>query len=493
MKRLLPFLLLLILTISVFLGVAEHGFIVYDDEEYITSNPGVLGGLSREGIVWAFTSFHAANWHPLTWMSHQLDVELFGTDAGGHHAMGLALHATNVLLLFLLLRTVTGAPGASLFVAALFAIHPLHIESVAWASERKDLLSTLLVFPLVFAYLLHAARPGVARGLLLPVLLALALMAKPMPVTLPLLLLALDWWPLGRWQGGPPPEREGAPWAKPVAARHLVAEKLPMLAVSAASAGVTYLAQSSGAVGSLSTFPPLVRLGNAAISYVTYLGKAVWPFPTSIFYPHPGPTIRAIPAILAVAGICAVTWFVWRNRRRFPFAIAGWTLYVVSLLPVIGLIQVGMQARADRYTYLPLIGIFIAAAWGAMVVSRRLKAHRTLLPIVGLLVVALLSAATVRGLSYWRNDQSLFGHAVAVDDGNWFAHYQLGLVAQRGGETVAAIRHLRRAVALHPGFDEAHRLLGLILLREGATSEAIYHLAQAVSLAAGNPAAERRP
>ena len=360
-------LCLAIATLTVFWEVRNHQFVNYDDNRYVTENRIVQAGLTREGALWAFTTTHASNWHPLTWLSHMLDCELFGANPRAHHLSNLILHLANSLLLFLVFKRMTGMLWQSAFVAALFAIHPLHVESVAWVSERKDVLSAFFWMLTLWAYLHYVVSPGFGRYLLVLLFFALGLMAKPMLVTLPFVLLLMDYWPLGRLRldGSSPNTSESAnlsaqPWPK----LGLVWEKLPLLAVSALSSLVTFLVQKSeAAVQSLAVFPLMVRVANALMSYMGYVGKTIWPRHLAVFYPHPGHVAvwKIAGAVLFLGGVSAL---VIRMARRHPYLATGWLWYLGTLVPVIGLVQVGAQSMADRYTYLPSIGLFIMIAWG---------------------------------------------------------------------------------------------------------------------------------
>jgi len=355
---------LAVATVAVYWPVGGYDFTNFDDPGYVSENPHVLAGLTWEGVRWAFTNAQEANWHPLTWLSHMLDCQLFGPSAGRHHLVNVGLHALSILLLFLVLARMTGRRWPSAMVAALFALHPLHVESVAWISERKDVLSALFWMLTMGAYVLYAERPSVIRYLPVFVFLALGLMAKPMLVTLPFVLLLLDFWPLGRLKGAAATGKEasGFPWRR---AGRLVLEKAPLLVLAAAASGVAYLVQQKiGAMEFGARVPWTGRLANAVMAYVTYLVKAVWPGGLAVFYPY-DEHLPAWEVGLASAALAAVTALVvWQGRRR-PYLAVGWFWYVGTLVPVIGLVQVGGHAMADRYTYIPLIGIFVAAAWGA--------------------------------------------------------------------------------------------------------------------------------
>jgi Flp pilus assembly protein TadD len=452
-----------------------HAFLNYDDDLYITRNPNLRLGLSWRGIAWAFTTFHGANWFPLTWLSWLLDYSVFGLDARGFHLGNVLLHALNAALLFLALRRLTGAFGPSLFAAAVFAAHPLHVESVAWAAVRKDVLSGLFFVLCLWLYARYASRPSRARLAGVAMCMLLGVMAKPVLVTLPALLLLLDVWPLGRLSWGEPSVLLGR-------VRPLLAEKGPLFAVAAAASGVTFVAQrSQEAVQSFEAFPPWVRGLNAIQSYAAYLQSAFWPANLSVYYPHPGEAIGALSSAAAAAVVCAATLSAWRLRRSHPWLLSGWGWFVVALIPMIGLIQVGEQARADRYMYVPLIGLSLALGVEARVLAAASRLANAL-PVLACAVVLGLAALTQRQLGYWRDSETLFRRALAVTHANAVAHLNLGVALLEKGATATAIENLRAALRLQAGSAEAHAALGEALARSGAHDEAAQHLSTAVRL-----------
>jgi Flp pilus assembly protein TadD len=454
--------LLVAFTLVAFWPLLGHEFDEYDDVKYVTRNRHVQEGLSAQSVAWAFTSFEASNWHPLTWLSHMLDWQLFGSNPRGHHAVSLLLHLANVCLLFFVLDGATLATWRSAAVAALFAIHPLHVESVAWVAERKDLLSTLFWLLAILAYLKRARAPR--PGSLGPVVafMALGLMSKPMLVTLPLTLLVLDIWPLGRLKA-------------PSGLRGLVREKIPLFALSAASCVVTLLAQRR-AIGSLERFPLPSRIANALVSYVAYLGKTLWPSDLAVFYPYPSPALPAWKTGGAALILVFITVLAVRFRRQRPYVLTGWLWYVVTLVPVIGIVQVGRQAMADRYTYVPLIGVFVIAVWGAAdVLAARWAA---ILAAVVLLALGVTTRVTLRP---WHDAAALFQHAVAVAESG-VARTNLGEALLNRGREVEAEEQFRAALQLDPSIHEAENSLGLILERAGRTDEALTHYEAAVRL-----------
>lgn len=463
-------LLLTALTLAVYWQVGGHAFIRLDDNLYVTENPRVQAGLTPDGAAWAFTTFYGGNWHPLAWLSHMADVELFGMDAGWHHRVNLAFHLANSLLLFLVLRAMTAASWPAAFAAALFAAHPLHVESVAWVAERKDLLCTLFFLLAVRAYAAYAARDGVRPYAAVVIFFALALLSKPMAVTLPFALLLLDYWPLGR----------KTPWPR------LLLEKAPLLAMSLAACAVTLRAQAQGgSLGSLAAVPFGARVANALVSYAGYLRKTAWPGSLAFFYPHPAWVHRGFPAwkvagsALLLAGI-SVLAIRWAARR--PYVAVGWFWYLGTLVPVIGLVQAGLQGMADRYAYIPLAGVFIAIAWGVPEAARAWRLPpRALALLAGAALAALAAAAHVQA-SYWKGDVPLYAHAVAVTPDNWLARFKLGAVFEQQGRVGEAESQYREALRIKPDFFEAQNNLANVLAQRGRADEAIARYGDALLL-----------
>jgi tetratricopeptide (TPR) repeat protein len=462
-------------TILVYAQVRTHGFLTHDDPEYVTANPHVTAGLTVSGAAWALTAGHDANWFPLTWLSHMADVQMFGVNAGAHHLDNVAIHLLSAVLLFFLFRRMTGARWPSALVACLFALHPLHVESVAWVAERKDVLSGLFWMLTLWAYVGYVERPGRGRYALVLGAFALGLMAKSMIVTLPFVLLLIDWWPLGRWSAAP--DRRSA-----VAALvPLVREKLPLLALSALVSVVTFFVQrSAGAVASIDAVPLGERVANAVVSYAVYLRELVWPARLAVFYPlRPA---DASVVIAAAAIVLALSALVVRAARRRPYLAVGWFWYLGTLVPVIGLIQVGSQSHADRYTYIPSIGITVAAAWGLAEIASRWPRYRMV--VAGLAAAACVAAGVVtwRQLPYWKNSESLFEHAIDVTGENDVAHFNLGLVRRSEGRLDDALAHYERAVKIRPTYAEAHNNIAEILIAENRIPEALPHIADALRL-----------
>ncbi|HWR97161.1 MAG TPA: tetratricopeptide repeat protein [Candidatus Methanoperedens sp.] len=480
MRRGLIGLLIAAATFAVFSRTGSNGFLFYDDAQYVVMNPNVAGGLSARGVRWAFTEFYAFNWHPLTWISHMLDRSLFGASPRGPHLVNAALHAASAALLFHVLAAMTGATGRAAFVAAAFALHPLHVQSVAWISERKDVLSAFFWFATLAAWLRHVRRPGAGSYLAAAGMFALGLLSKPMVVTLPLVLLLLDVWPLGRVRelpfgmlaaGG---SAGRAPW------HGVILEKLPLAALAAAGALLTFRAQAAG-VAIHHEISLLLRAQNAVVSVIAYLGQAVWPFRLAVFYPYPAVGIPwwrvAGAALLLLAGTAAAV----RWRRRAPWLATGWGWYLVMLLPVIGIVQVGNHSMADRYTYLPLTGAFIAAAWGAERLVRSRAGGRALAAASCTLLTAWAALTWVQ-IGYWHDDVALFTRALAVTPDNADARYHLGQPLLWEGRFAEAQQQLERAAALNPLDPHAFNDLGVALSRTGRRREAPAAFRRAIDL-----------
>jgi len=468
------------LVLAVFLQVRNHGFVNLDDAEYVFRNRRVMAGLTWEGVSWAFSGFHVSNWHPLTWLSHMLDVEMFGGNPGPHHLVSVLFHLVDTLVLFLFLRYATGAVWRSATVAALFAIHPLHVESVAWISERKDLLSTLFFLLTLWSYVAYARNRRrrayfAALGLFL-----LALLSKPMVVTLPFVLLLLDWWPLGR-VGSDTSLRSLA-----ATLLRLGAEKLPFFALALAACVITYLAQAAGGGASaLAPIPPWPRVANAIVSYAAYLRQMVWPISLAAFYPHPAtirPDVPLWPLALAALALVALSFLVFRERTRRPCILWGWLWYLGTLVPVIGLIQVGGQAMADRYTYIPLIGCFVAVVWGFSEWIERRDIPRWAVVTLGVVVLVALSAVAWKQAGYWRDSTTLHERALAVTDRNWKAWQGLCDAKLDLGRYDEAIPACREAIRILPTFPEAWQTLGVVYARKGDPEGAIPYFRRALEL-----------
>ncbi len=479
-------LLVAVVTALVFLPSLGGGF-VYDDDIYVTGNSDVSRGVTPEGVAWSLTAGHAANWHPLTWWSHMLDVSLFGMHPAGHHAVNVLLHALAAFLLFVLIESICGDPAVALAASVLFAIHPLRVESVSWIAERKDLLCAVFSFLVVIAYVRRLRRATLANLAGLYAAAVAAMASKPMGVVLPAMLLLLDFWPLGRFGAGP-----AAEWW-PAGLARSAAGKWPLWLMALGTGGAAVWAQAgSGAFGGLVRYPVPVRLANAARSYVAYLRDTLWPAGLSPLYPHPGDATLGWGALAAGAGLLAVTWLLLSRAGRHPAPAFGWLWFLVLLLPVIGLVQVGPQGRADRYTYLPSIGLFIALAWKA----RRLACARP--PTLRLLLAGfaaatvVLAAMTIRQQAVWHDNLSLFGRATAFTRGNWMAHNNLGTELTFRGRLNEADGEYRKALAIRPDYGTAHYNLGNLLLRRGMIEEAAGHYREALRADPGNQIFMRR-
>jgi tetratricopeptide (TPR) repeat protein len=482
-------LLLTLATLLAWLPATKNGFVNYDDDVYVTQNAIVQKGFTLAGIKWAFTTFHASNWHPLTWLSHMADCELFRLNPGGHHLVSILFHAANAVLLFALIWRLTGALWPGAFVAALFAWHPLHVESVAWISERKDVLSTFFALLTLLSYARFAKESKVQSPkskvfyTLALLAFALGLMSKPMLVTLPFVMLLLDYWPLKRVtscrlqvEGSKVQRFQPATFNL-----QLVTEKFPFFLLSAGSCIVTFLAQKNSAVASFATVPLSLRFENAIVAYAGYLWKTVWPANLAIFYPLPKniawPTVTAAAAILFF--ISSVVWF---GRKRSPYLLVGWLWFLGTLVPVIGLVQVGDQAMADRYTYFPLIGIFLAVAFLADDCARRFCFLRIPISIAAVLILAMCLFLTEKQLRYWRDSESLFTHALEVTNDNALAHLNLGAALEEKNETSRALMEYQKALQLNPGRHEIYNNIGKLLDGEGKPQEALPYCRDAVRL-----------
>jgi tetratricopeptide (TPR) repeat protein len=449
----------------------RYPFINLDDQVYASQNPHVEAGLTAGGIRWAFTTFEAGNWHPLTWLSLELDASLFGgRNAGAFHRTNVLLHASNAVLLFWVLARMTGAAWRSAVAAGLFALHPLHVESVAWVAERKDVLSTLFWVLTLAAYLRYARRPGLGSYLLVALCLGLGLMAKPMLVTLPCVLLLLDYWPLRRWGTVP--------------FRRLLLEKVPLFALAAASCAVTFAAQVQA--HAVRTHPFSARVGNALLAYGSYLGKTFWPVNLAVYYPHPG-AVPWGPVLGAALLLAAVTVLVLGPGRRRPYLAVGWLWFLGTLVPVIGLVQVGGQALADRYTYVPLIGVFVMLAWGAADLAAAWGLPRIVLAGTAVAVLAGCAALARVQVGYWQSSLSLWEHAAEVTENNATAHINVGRCHYEQGQLAAARAEYEKAAAIDPQLAEPHNDLGNVLRDLGEREEAVAEYQKAIDRAPRAP------
>jgi protein O-mannosyl-transferase len=441
-----------------------NGLTGYDDPDYVTSNAHVNTGVTWTNIRWAFTAPHASNWHPLTWISHQLDCTLYGLAPAGHHVTSLFLHVTNMFLLFFWLDWCTGHRARSAWVSLAFGVHPLHVESVAWVAERKDVLSTLFAFSTLIAYTCYARRPRAGSYLITAACLAAGLLSKPMLVTLPFLLLVLDRWPL----------------ARKVNWRRAILEKAPLMALAGLSAAATVWAQrAGGSLAALDRLPLRLRLTNSIVSYLRYLAKALWPVNLAAFYPFP----REIPVWEVTGGAAAlamVTWFVFRERVRRPWLAAGWSWYLLTLVPVIGIVQVGQQSMADRYMYVPIVGLLIAAAWQAADFCRGSRVRTGSAAAAGGIVLGIWAVLSWRQAHVWKDGLTLFTHAIAVTGDNFVAHDNRGVELDRLGRFDEALAEYRETLRIKPGdrngkenLAQASFALGERLLAQGNLDRAL--------------------
>jgi protein O-mannosyl-transferase len=475
--------ILIVLILAVYSPVRRYEFVTFDDPSYVSENPHVAAGLTWQGVAWAFGAEHSGYWIPLTWLSYMADVEVAGVGAGGHHVTNVLLHVLNTLLLYGLLRRLTGANGRSLFVAALFAIHPLHVESVAWVTERKDVLSTLFLMLALWSYAAYVRRPSVGRYLAVAACFVCGLMAKPMIVTLPVLLLLFDVWPLGRLTLGRTDGMGPQADALPVAWAAAVREKLPLVAVAVAAGIGTIVAQDhAGAIADADVVGPMARVATALTAYASYIGKMAWPTGLAAFYPYQA-VVRPWPVAGALLLLAGISILAVRLRRQ-PYVLVGWSWYLVSLGPVVGLIQAGNQSMADRFTYVPLIGLCILVAWGVpALLPQRTRA------VAAIAVAAVAASAVVAHaqVQHWETDDTLWTHALDVIPDNYFAHNSIGRRLYGRGQASQAAWHFSEAVRLAPRFYDGRNNLGLVLLGQGRLDEAIVQFREAIRL---HPTAE---
>jgi protein O-mannosyl-transferase len=481
-------LLIAVATVAVYFPVRHHPFVKYDDGYYVVDNPHIKSGLDWDTTVWAFTTFYQANWHPLTWLSHALDVQMFQLDAGAHHQTNLWLHVVNVLLLFWVLRKATGYIGRSALVAALFALHPINVETVAWVAERKNLLSMLFFLLALGAWRWYVREPRVGRYAMVALLYALGLMAKPQVITFPFVLLLWDYWPLRRMANAGPDISSPTLPAPDFPARSflwLVKEKIPLFAICAASVVVTFLAQrSGGAVASLERYGLFVRLATAIVAYAQYVGKAFWPTRLAPFYPHPWDPLPPLPAweipaallfLLAVSGLV----FAARSRR---YLLTGWLWFVGTLVPMIGLVQVGNQAMADRYAYLPFIGLFIMICWGVADLAEQRHLPRALLPSVSVVVLIALTVLTYRQVGYWNDGLTLWSHTLQVTTSNVIAEDDLAQALAEQGQPEEGMKHFRAALAISPSDHDGNLQIAQYDHQHGRMQEALERYDKMLSL-----------
>jgi len=472
--------LLALIVAAIYWQTLDFKFTNFDDQTYVTENVHVQAGLTAASIKWAFTSLDGSNWHPVTWLSHMLDWQIYGNQPGLHHLTNGLLHLLNAILLFLVLGRMTGSVWRSAFVAALFAAHPLHVESVAWVAERKDVLSALFWILTMWAYARYAERPSVRRYVPALMFFALGLMAKPMLVTLPFALLLLDYWPLQRFKKN---------------LKLLLFEKIPFVTLATASSFVTYIAQKKGgSVAALLSVPFSLRVANAIVSYLGYLGRMCWPFRLAVLYPFSPAALQVWSVAGAAVFLAAVTAFAIGQRRKQPYITVGWFWYLGTLVPVIGLVQIGEQALADRYTYIPLIGLFLAVAWMIPAIilrgeesgqnRRKLKSkpcatatgtREISLAITAIAVIIALTATARVQASYWQDSITLFSHALEVTVDNHVAHNNLGIALDDNGKTEEAMAQYQEALRINPADPDANYNVGIALARRSRYAEAVEH------------------
>src|SRR5881296_954705 len=491
--RIVVYLFLVAISLAVFGQTIRYEFVNFDDDLYVYNAPAIRAGLTIKGIASAFTSQHARNWHPLTTLSHMLDCQLYGLNAGAHHATNVVLHTIGVLLLFRVLRQMTGAVWKSATVAALFAVHPLHVESVAWVSERKDVLSAVFFLLMLGAYFRYTRARSVTRYLAVAVLFVAGLMSKPMLVSAPVILLLLDYWPLRRFEqlsltnDRAKIAKSGDQWR---VIQHLFLEKVPLLAISAGSCVITFILQKR-AIGAIPPLPFLWRMENAFAIYIIYIWKTLWPTRLAVFYPHPNDTLAIWEILLAIGLLFAMTIAAIVFRKERPYLFTGWCWYLGMLLPVIGLVQVGEQGHADRYTYLPHIGLFLLAVWlAADLVAVHQARSRLAIATAVVIILALAWAAFIQ-TSYWRNSEILWAHALDVTSDNDFAHNNLGYLCVDQGDLDKAIAHFEAALRirsrkLNPHYNVGSAFVRMnladALARKGQPDEAMVHYEEAIRL-----------
>lgn len=464
-------LALVVITLSVYVQVGNHEFLSYDDDVYVTGNPHVASGITGKNIIWAFTSVgeRTGNWHPVTWLSHMTDVQFYGMNPGGHHITNVVIHTLSSLFLLLLLFRFTGSLMQSAFVAAMFALHPMHVESVAWVAERKDVLSAFFWFLTLIFYCEYVSKLKPALFILSLFCFVLGLMSKPMLVTLPMIMLLMDFWPLNRYQ---PEEREqGHRLLKRVTT--LVVEKIPFFAFSLLSGIVAIYAQHNvGATTSLYSLHFMLRMENALISYVKYIYKTLWPHDLAILYPM-SKSFQLWQVIGSLIILFLVSVTVIRAGRRFPYLLVGWFWFLITLVPVIGLIQVGSQSMADRYSYIPSIGLFVMAAWGIADLARGFKYPKGILTLLAGAVIVASAVLTWQQLGYWRDNVSLYRHTLQVTTGNLTINYMLGKALAQKGDQDGAIRQFQEALKTNPYDTKTHGSLGIAFADKGDLDAAI--------------------
>jgi protein O-mannosyl-transferase len=471
-------LILRVSTLTLYNQTQGYDFINYDDGLYVYENQQLQNGFSLDAVVWAFTSNQGGNWHPLTWFSYMIDYHLYGLNPGRYHLTNFVFHIINTLLLFILLKKMTNALWRSAFVAALFALHPLHVESVAWISERKDLLSTFFWMLTVLCYISYVKYPNILRLVTVVIFYCFALMSKPMVITLPFVLLLLDFWPLERFQFHRTTQTNHSLIKSTVLA--LILEKIPLLVVMIIFCEVSIHAQKHvRAVIPLDWLPLHVRFGNALISYATYIVKMFFPVNLALFYPY-SEIFTWGKVVCAFLLITSITFFVVIKMKRMPYLFVGWLWYIGTLVPVIGIVQVGVQSMADRYTYIPLVGLFIILSWGIPELLSNLKVHKIFFPFLATIIFSILMILTWYQIKYWKNSITIFSHSLKVTTNNFLAHNNLGIALIYQGHVREGIDHFQQALKILPSYGEANYNMGLALSSRGDFQEAIPYFQEAV-------------
>jgi Tfp pilus assembly protein PilF len=473
---------LVIATIIAYEPVRHNGFVGYDDDGYITNNPDVLRGLTQQSVIWAFTNFNTANWHPLTWVSHIVDCQLFGLNPAGHHFVSVLFHILNTLLLFWILTSLTGSMWASGFVAGIFALHPLQVESVAWAAERKNVLSGFFWFLTMAVYIWYTKRPGIWRYTAVFAIYGLSIMTKPMVVTLPFVLLLLDYWPLERFTAEHAETTE-----KKNIIKKLIIEKIPLFALSAISSVITVIAQrAGGAISSLTKTPLDLRIINVFVSYIRYIHKLIWPSGLAVFYPYYQRNFGNATVIFSIVVFVIITIFCLYLGRKKKYTAMGWLWFVGTLVPMIGLVQVGAQAMANRYMYISMIGLLIIIAWSVKELIANYPGLKYAAAVSAAAVLSVAVILTRTQVKHWENNLTLFGYALEVTDRNFLAESCYGMALVEKQQPREAVPHLKKAIKISPGFSDAYSNLGTAYILLGRNKEAVKYLQKAIELKSDN-------
>lgn len=483
-------LFLLFITLAVFFQVRNFDFVNFDDPIYVYENPHIQKGLTLKSIGWAFTSFRGSLWIPVTWLSFIVDYKLFGLNPGGYHLTNVFFHIINTLLLFLFLKCITGKLWRSAFVAALFAIHPLHVESVAWVTERKDVLCMFFMMLALWMYARYAERPSSGKYLSVFLLFGLGLMAKPMVVTFPFILLLLDYWPLGRFKFGNkdssgkiPAGKHFIPLNKKINFSQILLEKIPLFALSITVSVITFIAGKTGeALISVDVIPLKYRIPNAIVSYVVYIRKTVWPNDLAVFYPHNVTLLPLWKIVFSGVFLMCITVIIIRSAQRFPYFIVGWFWYLGTLFPVIGIFQAGAQAMADRFTYIPVIGLFIITAWGIPEIIKKWRYRKVVLLILSGLLILTSATASWKQIQYWQDSGKLFEHTLNVTSDDPNIHLHQGLFLAKQGKSDEAFEHYSEALRLQSDYYRAHNNLGVLFADKGMFDDAVKHYTEALRL-----------